>query len=168
MIQPSELAGMAHAQLDAMSSSIDVMFDDPSTGYIIVDGPLANLLCPPIPAAFDFSLEISAQFDGFRATLLMFADFSLDIDIELPPCPTIDVGAEIETVFGLRAQANAVIDCMHGTVDFFAEVVTPPPIVEVICVRQPTVAPFVMEAFGQIEVAKAGVLTAALSAQATA
>lgn len=167
-MQPSELAGMAHMQLDAISSNIDVMFDDPSTGYVIVDGPLSNLLCPPIPAAFDFSLEIAVQFDSFRATLMMFADFSLDIDIELPSCPIIDIGAEIDTVFGLRAQASAVIDCMHGVVDLFAEVVTPPPTVEVICVRQPTVAPFVMEAFGQIEVAKAGVLTAALSAQATA
>jgi len=167
MMQPSDVASRAHAELDSISSNIDMMFDNPSTGYIIVDGPIANLLCPPIPSAFDFSLEISAQFEGFKVTLMLFSDFSLDIDIELPPCPTVAVGAGIDTVFGLRAQAGAVIDCMHGTVDFFAEVVTPPPpSIEVVCVRQPTVAPFIMEAFGQLEIAKGGVLTAALSAQA--
>jgi len=166
-MMPSELASSVHTQLDAISSGIDVMFDDPSTGYIIVDGPLANLLCPPVAPAFDFSLELSAQFDDLKISLMLFSDFSLDIDIELPPCPTVDIGVDVETVFGLRAQAGAVIDCMHGTVDFFAEVVTPPtPEIEIICIQQPTVAPFVMEAFGQLEVAKSGVLTAALSAQA--
>lgn len=165
-MQPSELADQLHMQLDGISSSIDVMFDDPSTGYIIVDGPIANLLCPPVAPAFDFSLELSAQFDDFKITLTLFGDFSLDIDVELPPCPTIDIGAEAETLFGLRAQAGATIDCMHGTVDFFAEVVTPPaPGIEVICVRQPSVTPFMMEAFGQLEIAKGAVLTAALGAQ---
>lgn len=168
MMQPSELASELHSQLDSISSNIDVMFDDPSTGYIIVDGPLANLLCPPEPPAFDFSLEISAQFDLFKVTLTLFGDFSLDIDIELPPCPTIVVGAEVETVFGLRAEVGAVIDCMHAQVDFFASVVTPPPPnIEIICVRQPSLTPFIMESFGQVEIGKAGVLTAALSAQAT-
>lgn len=167
MIQPSELADQLHGQLDGITSSIDVMFDDPSTGYIIVDGPIANLLCPPVAPAFDFSLELSAQFDDFKVSLTLFSDFSLDIEAELPPCPTIDIGVEAETLFGLRAQAGATIDCMHGTVDFFAEVVTPPipGSIEVVCVRQPSVTPFIMEAMGQLEIAKGAVLTAALGAQ---
>ncbi|MBW2562070.1 MAG: hypothetical protein JRE40_14625, partial [Deltaproteobacteria bacterium] len=149
MMQPSELAQLAHTQLDGISSGIDVMFDDQLTGYVIVDGPIANLLCPPVAPAFDFSIELSVQFDEFKVTLSMFGDFALDIDIELPPCPTIDIGAEVETVFGLRAQAGATLDCMHGTVDFFAEIVTPPmPGIEIVCVQQPSVTPFIMEAFG--------------------
>lgn len=165
-MQPSELADQLHGQLDDITSGIDVMFDDPSTGYIIVDGPIASLLCPPVAPAFDFSLELSAQFDDFKVTLTLFGDFSLDVDVELPPCPTVDIGVEAETLFGLRAQAGASIDCMHGTVDFFAEIVTPPkPGITVACVRQPSVTPFIMEALGQFEVAKGAVLTAALGAQ---
>ena len=163
MLQPLELADQLNAQLDDITSGIDVMFDDPSTGFIIVDGPIANLLCPPVLPAFDFSLELSAQFDLFKVTLTLFGGFSLDIDVELPPCPTIDIGVEVTTLLGLRAQAGAIIDCMHGTVDFFAEIVTPS--IDVVCVRQPSVAPFIMEAFGQLEIAKGAVLTAALGAQ---